>query len=48
MEVSDREDTSPTGSTTTRDDSWDLAPALVAAGVDPDWLDDVATRCPTS
>ena len=26
--------------------SWDLAPALVAAGVDPDWLDDVATKVP--
>jgi signal transduction histidine kinase len=27
-------------------DSWDLAPALVAAGVDPDWLDEVAAKVP--
>ena len=26
--------------------SWDLAPALVAAGVDPDWLDEVAAKVP--
>ena len=26
--------------------SWDLAPALVAAGVDPDWLDEVAVKVP--
>ncbi len=25
-------------------DGWDLAPALVAAGVDPDWLDEVAAK----
>jgi signal transduction histidine kinase len=27
-------------------DGWDLAPALVAAGVDPDWLDEVAAKVP--
>jgi signal transduction histidine kinase len=27
-------------------DSWDLAPALVAAGVDPEWLDEVAVKVP--
>ena len=27
-------------------DGWDLAPALVAAGVDPNWLDDVAAKVP--
>ncbi len=47
MEVSDLEDTIADW----LDDhdvknSWDLAPALVAAGVDPDWLDDVATKVP--
>ncbi|GAA3641452.1 ATP-binding protein [Microlunatus ginsengisoli] len=26
--------------------SWDLAPALVAGGVDPDWLDEVSARVP--
>ena len=29
------------------DDAWDLAPPLVAAGVDTDWLDDVAESVPT-
>jgi signal transduction histidine kinase len=29
------------------DDGWDLAPPLVAAGVDADWLDDVAQSVPT-
>ena len=28
------------------DDAWDLAPALVAAGVDTEWLDDVAESVP--
>ena len=28
------------------DDGWDLAPALVAAGVDVDWLDEVAETVP--
>lgn len=27
-------------------DGWDLAPALVAAGVDPEWLDEVAAKVP--
>jgi signal transduction histidine kinase len=30
------------------DDAWDLAPTLVAAGVDTDWLDDVAESVPTT
>jgi signal transduction histidine kinase len=30
------------------DDAWDLAPALVAAGVDAEWLDDVAESVPTT
>jgi len=30
------------------DDAWDLAPALVAAGVDTEWLDDVAVSVPTT
>ena len=30
------------------DDAWDLAPALVAAGVDTDWLDEVAESVPTT
>jgi signal transduction histidine kinase len=30
------------------DDGWDLAPPLVAAGVDTDWLDDVAESVPTT
>jgi signal transduction histidine kinase len=47
MEVSDLEDTigdwlDDHGVT----NSWDLAPALVAAGVDPDWLDEVAVKVP--
>ncbi len=29
------------------DDAWDLAPTLVAAGVDSDWLDEVAETVPT-
>jgi len=29
------------------DDAWDLAPALVAAGVHTDWLDEVAESVPT-
>ena len=28
------------------DDAWDLAPALVAAGVKPDWLDEVIDTVP--
>ena len=30
------------------DDAWDLAPPLVAAGVDTDWLDEVAESVPTT
>jgi signal transduction histidine kinase len=30
------------------DDAWDLAPALVAAGVHTDWLDEVAESVPTT
>jgi signal transduction histidine kinase len=30
------------------DDAWDLAPALVAAGVDTEWLDEVAESVPTT
>ncbi len=47
MEVSDLEDTIADWLDDHRvTNSWDLAPALVAAGVDPDWLDDVATKVP--
>jgi signal transduction histidine kinase len=31
-----------------QDDAWDLAPPLVAAGVDTEWLDDVAESVPTT
>lgn len=47
MEVSDLEDT--IGDWLDEHgvaNSWDLAPALVAAGVDPDWLDEVAAKVP--
>jgi signal transduction histidine kinase len=30
------------------DDGWDLAPPLVAAGVDPDWLDEMAATVPAT
>jgi signal transduction histidine kinase len=45
MEVSDLEDTIADWLDDHRvTNSWDLAPALVAAGVDPDWLDEVAAK----